>query len=95
MKRLVLALPLVFGLAACDQQMAGGGIDRTVGTSALAGAAIGAAVSNDDTNDRLRGAAIGAGVGAAAGAVANRATNNRTCTYRNTTTGATYQAACP
>ncbi len=95
MKRLVLALPLVFGLAACDQQMGAPRVDNTVATSALAGAAIGAAVSDSNRNDRLKGAAIGAGVGAAAGAVANRATAARTCTYRNTTTGATYQAACP
>lgn len=59
-------------------------------TGALVGAAAGQAVGEGRgrTAATLAGAAIGAQVGA------NQPTT-RLCTYRNTQTGQTYQAACP
>ncbi|MBT8418609.1 MAG: hypothetical protein KJO42_14320 [Silicimonas sp.] len=79
MKRILLAIPLVLSVAACDS---------TAGNVA-GGAAIGAAVADDD--DRLEGAAIGA----AAGAVVSAAQQNaNTCRYRNTRTGEVFTAPC-
>ncbi|MDS9467690.1 glycine zipper 2TM domain-containing protein [Paracoccus sp. MBLB3053] len=59
------------------------------GTGALLGAAAGSQVGKGSgrTAATLAGAAIGAQVGA------NQPTT-RMCTYRNTQTGQTYQAAC-
>lgn len=58
-------------------------------TGALLGAAAGQAVGQGRgrTAATLVGAAAGAQIGASQ-------PTNRTCTYRNSQTGATYQAAC-
>jgi len=64
MKKVLVTLPLILALAACDTPeqgaLAGG----------AAGAVVGSAVSADD--DRLAGAVVGGVVGAAAGAAVSQ-----------------------
>jgi uncharacterized protein YcfJ len=59
-------------------------------TGALVGAAAGQAVG--EGRGRTAATLVGAAVGAQVGA--NQPTN-RLCTYRDASTGRTYQAACP
>ena len=81
MKKLMLCLPLVAALAACDSTQ----------TGLVGGAALGAALDDDDP---ARGAVVGALVGGTAGALLQR-NQDGSCLYRNTNTGETYRAACP
>ena len=85
MKKLLIALPLIAALAACETQ------NQTTAAGALTGAALGAAVSNDD--DNIKGAIIGGIAGAAAGNLLGR-TQNGNCVYQNSA-GQRYTAACP
>lgn len=85
MKKLLIALPMVAALAACETN------DRTLAATTLAGAATGVAVSGDD--DRLKGAIIGGAAGAAAGTLVNR-NQAGTCVYERPD-GSRYTAACP
>jgi len=85
MKKLLIALPLVAALAACETQ------NQSTAAGALTGAALGAAVSNDD--DNIKGAIIGGAIGAAAGNYVGRTQSGR-CVYQNTN-GQRYTAACP
>jgi uncharacterized protein YcfJ len=64
------------------------------GINAATGGLVGAAVGSQFGEGRGRTAAtLG---GAAAGmAIGGNVPTTRMCTYRNTSTGATYQAACP
>lgn len=89
MKKLILALPLMLSLAAC--QTTGTGANSGLTTGALTGAAVGAIASDD--GDRLEGAMLGGVAGGAVGAIVD-ANNNRMCTYRYSD-GRSYQAACP
>ncbi|WP_376872452.1 glycine zipper 2TM domain-containing protein [Albirhodobacter sp. R86504] len=86
MKKLLLVLPAMALMAACDTPT------QSAFAGAGAGAAAGALVSSKD--DRLAGAAIGSTIGAIAGDYAGRQKEANTCTYRNSA-GQTYQAACP
>ena len=85
MKKLLLILPLVGAISACETQN-----QSTLG-GAAAGAALGAVVSGDD--DRAKGAVLGGLAGAAAGAYLGRGTNGQ-CVYQNSV-GQRYTAACP
>ncbi len=85
MKKFLLIIPMIGGLAACDVQNQG------ALTGAALGAAAGAAVSNDD--DRVEGAIIGGLAGAAAGNYLGR-TQSGKCVYQNSA-GQRYTAACP
>lgn len=85
MKKLLLVLPMVGALAACETQT------QTSITGAAAGAALGASVSGGD--DKTKGAIIGGLAGAAAGAYLGRGKNGQ-CVYQNSA-GQRYTAACP
>lgn len=85
MKKLLIALPMIAALAACETQ------DRTLAASTLAGAAIGTAVSG--SNDKAKGAIIGGAAGLATGALINRQSNGN-CLYQRPD-GTQYTAACP
>jgi uncharacterized membrane protein len=87
MKKLLLAIPMIAALAACDTTRPGQGAL----TGAALGAAAGAAVSNDD--DRVVGALVGGAAGAAAGNYLGRTQSGR-CLYQNSA-GQRYYAACP
>ena len=88
MKRTVLALMALLAVGACSQANSPAA-DETLAGATLGGI-IGAGVSGK--GDRVEGAVLGAAAGAAVGAAIGSA---RTCTYRNTTTGETWTAACP
>lgn len=88
MNKFLLVLPLLAGLAACQQPMAS---DQNVTTGALTGAAVGAIASDDD--DRLEGAALGGLAGAAVGGLVSAANQPRQCTYRYPS-GYSYVAPC-
>ena len=79
MYKVLLAIPLVLTVAACE----------TRSGNILGGAAVGAAVADDD--DRLEGAAIGAAAGATVAAIEEA---NDQCRYRNTRTGEVFTAPC-
>lgn len=85
MKKLLLILPLVGAISACETQN-----QSTLG-GAAAGAALGAVVSGDD--DRAKGAVLGGLAGAAAGAYLGRTASGQ-CVYQNSA-GQRYTAACP
>jgi len=85
MKKLLLVLPVVGALAACETQT------QSSVTGAAAGAALGAVVSGDD--DKTKGAVLGGLAGAAAGAYLGRGKNGQ-CVYQNSA-GQRYTAACP
>lgn len=87
MKKFLIVIPMIAGLAACDGTTANQGAL----TGAALGAAAGVAVSNDD--DKVAGAIIGATAGAAAGNYIGR-TNAGKCVYQNSA-GQRYYAACP
>lgn len=78
--------------AACFGMLAG--CTDNQGVNAASGALVGAAVGNQLGSGKGRTAAtlVGAAVGAQVGA---NQTTSRLCTYRNSQTGQTYQAACP
>lgn len=85
MKKLLLTVPVIAALAACNDPQ----------TSTLAGAAIGAAagaaVSGED--DKVVGAIVGGAAGAAAGQYLGR-TQSGDCVYQRPD-GTRYTAACP
>ncbi len=86
MNKFLMMIPLLtLGLAGCQTE------GQNAALGGLGGAAIGAAVSDNET----RGALIGAAVGVAASTLVRPANANGQCTYRNTSTGQTYLAACP
>lgn len=85
MKKLIIALPMIAALAACETN------DRTLAASTLAGAAIGATVSGSD--DKVKGAIIGGAAGVAAGTLINRQQNGA-CVYERPD-GSRYTATCP
>lgn len=82
MKKLLILLPMVGLLAACETQQ-----QNTLG-GAAAGAAIGAAIADDD----LTGAVIGGVAGAAAGSMIGTNSAGQ-CVYRRSD-GSTFTAAC-
>jgi outer membrane lipoprotein SlyB len=84
-KKLLMVLPMIAALAACETQ------DGTLAATTLAGAVVGSSVSG--SNDRAKGAIIGAGAGLLAGTLINRQSNGN-CTYQRPD-GSTYVAACP
>lgn len=86
MKKLLVVLPMMALLAACDTPT------QSAFAGAGAGAAAGALVSSKE--DRLAGAAIGSTIGAIAGDYAGRQQQAQNCTYRNSA-GQSYVAACP
>ena len=85
MQRLLLALPIVASLAACEAPN-----DAALAGAAL-GAVTGAAVSGDD--DKALGALVGAAAGAAAGNYIGR-TRTGSCVYERPD-GSRYTAPCP
>lgn len=85
MKKIMMVLPMIAALAACDTP------DGRLAASTLAGAAVGASVSG--SSDRTKGAIIGGAAGLAAGTLINRGTNGN-CTYQRPN-GTTYMSACP
>lgn len=85
MKKLLIVLPMVGLLAACNTQNQG------ALTGAALGAATGAAVSGDD--DRAAGALIGGAIGAAAGNYVGRANQPGQCVYQYPS-GQRYTAPC-
>lgn len=85
MKKLLIAIPMIAALAACETQ------NQSTAAGALTGAALGAAVSNDD--DNIKGALIGGIAGAAAGNLIGRSQSGQ-CVYQNAN-GQRYSAACP
>ncbi|APE42189.1 Glycine zipper 2TM domain protein [Sulfitobacter sp. THAF37] len=87
MKKLLIAIPMIAALAACEP----GGPNQGALTGAALGAATGAAVSGGD--DRVAGALIGGAVGAAAGNYIGR-TQAGACVYQRPD-GSRYTAACP
>jgi hypothetical protein len=87
MKKLLIALPMIAALAACEA----GGPSQGALTGAALGAATGAAVSGGD--DRVAGALIGGAIGAAAGNYIGQ-TQSGACVYQRND-GTRYTAACP
>lgn len=87
MKNRNFILPILVLLAACQTSE-----QRSVGTGALAGAAIGAAVADDD--DRLEGAIVGGAAGALVGTLIGQAQKPGDCVYEDRY-GRRYVAACP
>ncbi|MEQ6249217.1 glycine zipper 2TM domain-containing protein [Sulfitobacter sp. HNIBRBA3233] len=87
MKKFLIAIPMIAGLAACEA----GNPNQGALTGAALGAAAGAAVSGDD--DKVVGALIGGAAGAAAGNYIGR-TQSGQCVYQNSA-GQRYTAACP
>jgi len=86
MYKLLLTIPLVAALAACDTT------DQSMAAGALGGALIGAAVSSSD--DRAKGAIIGGVAGAVAGNLIGKAPTAGDCVYQNPD-GSRYVARCP
>ncbi|SFD88775.1 Glycine zipper 2TM domain-containing protein [Sulfitobacter brevis] len=86
MKKFLLIVPMIAGLAACGAPQNQGAL-----TGAALGAAAGVAVSNDD--DKIQGAIIGGLAGAAAGNYIGRTSGGK-CVYQNSA-GQRYYAACP
>jgi Glycine zipper len=86
MKKILLTVPLIALLGACETQ------EQSAGLGALTGAALGASLvgEEDETEAILIGAAAGAAAGAALGG-----NQQRQCVYRNPNTGQQYTAACP
>ena len=84
MKKLLIVLPMIAALAACETS------DRTLAATTLAGAAVGATVSG--SNDKAKGAIVGGAAGLAAGSLINRQQNG-TCTYQRND-GSRYNARC-
>ncbi|KEO53174.1 YMGG-like glycine zipper-containing protein [Thioclava indica] len=93
MQKILLVLPLVTGLAACQgtQGYQGNSQNRSAATGAVAGAVLGAAVSKD--GDRIKGAALGAAAGGVAGALIGQANQPGQCRYRDAY-GREYIAPC-
>lgn len=87
MKQRTFILPILLVLTACQTTE-----QRSVGTGALAGAAIGAAVADDD--DRLEGAIVGGAAGAVVGTLIGQAQKPGDCVYEDRY-GRRYVAACP
>ncbi|MBO9429013.1 MULTISPECIES: glycine zipper 2TM domain-containing protein [Sulfitobacter] len=87
MKKFLIAIPMIAGLAACD----GTTSNQGALTGAALGAATGAAVSGGD--DKVQGAIIGGLAGAAAGNYIGQ-TQSGKCVYQNAN-GQRYVAACP
>ncbi|KZY51260.1 glycine zipper 2TM domain-containing protein [Sulfitobacter sp. KE29] len=87
MKKFLIAIPMIAGLAACD----GTTSNQGALTGAALGAATGAAVSGGD--DKVQGAIIGGLAGAAAGNYIGQ-TQSGKCVYQNAN-GQRYTAACP
>ncbi|MFD2738262.1 YMGG-like glycine zipper-containing protein [Sulfitobacter aestuarii] len=87
MKKFLIAIPMIAGLAACDTTNPNQGAL----TGAALGAAAGAAVSGGD--DKVVGALVGGAAGAAAGNYLGR-TSSGQCVYQNSA-GQRYTAACP
>ncbi len=85
MKKLLMIIPLIAVVAACDTP------NQSALTGAALGAAAGAAVSGKD--DKIVGALIGGAAGAAAGNYIGR-TQSGQCVYENSQ-GQRYTAACP
>jgi outer membrane lipoprotein SlyB len=85
MKKFLLILPLITGLAACETQ----GQNQLAG--AATGALIGSAVSSD--NDRVKGAIIGGAAGLAAGTLIGQRDTNGRCLYQRPD-GTRYYASC-
>lgn len=85
MKKFILILPLVAGLAACETQEQ----NQIAGT--LTGAAIGAAVSND--GDKSKGVIIGGLTGLAAGTLIGQRDSQGRCLYQRPD-GSRYYASC-
>ncbi|MEX1663215.1 YMGG-like glycine zipper-containing protein [uncultured Thioclava sp.] len=84
---MLLILPLVTGLAACQTTPQ----NQSAATGAAAGAVLGAAVSKD--GDRIKGAALGAAAGGVAGALIGQANQPGQCRYRDAY-GREYIAPC-
>lgn len=84
MKRILLLLPLLGLLAACETQ------EQRMLTGAAVGMAAGAAVSSDE--DRMKGALIGGALGLAAGTLIGRDTSGR-CIYQRSD-GSRYAGPC-
>lgn len=85
MKKFILLIPFLFGIAACTPTQQGAAI------GGVGGAALGAAVAGDD----LEGAVIGGAAGAIAGALIGRASEgSNQCVYRDEY-GRRYTARCP
>ena len=85
MKKLLIPLPLIAALAACDTR------DGTLAASTLTGAALGATVSGGD--DKTKGAILGGAAGLAAGTLI-ASQQNGSCVYERPD-GSRYTAACP
>lgn len=85
MKKILLILPLVAGLAACETT------EQNQVAGALTGAAIGAAVSNDD--DKSKGIIIGGLTGLAAGTLIGQRDSQGRCLYERPD-GSRYYASC-
>jgi len=86
MKKFLIAIPMIAGLAACD----GTTSNQGALTGAALGAATGAAVSGGD--DKVQGAIIGGLAGAAAGTTSARPSPANACT-RTPTASATSRLA--
>ena len=84
--KLLLALPFVLALAACETTG-----DQTVATGALTGAAVGAIAS--DKGDKLEGALLGGAAGAAVGSIVDQANQPQQCIYTYPD-GRSYRAPC-
>jgi len=80
MKKLLIALPVLVLVSACDRP------EQTVATGALVGAAL-------NEGDRVQGALIGAAAGAVFELVRKSNDPNR-CLYRNISTGEEFYARC-
>lgn len=85
MKKFLIILPLVAGLAACETQEQ----NQIAGT--LGGAALGAAVSNDD--DKSTGIIVGGLAGLAAGTLIGQRDTQGRCLYQRPD-GTRYYATC-
>ena len=86
MYKLLLTIPLIAALGACDTT------DQSMAAGALGGALIGVAVSSSD--DRTKGAIIGGVAGAVAGNLIGKAPTAGDCVYQNPD-GSRYVARCP
>lgn len=85
MKKFLMILPLVAGLAACETQ------EQSQVAGTLAGAALGAAVSSDD--DKPQGIIIGGLTGLAAGTLIGQRDAQGRCLYQRPD-GTRYYASC-
>ena len=86
MYKLLLTIPLIAALGACDTT------DQSMAAGALGGALIGAAVSSSD--DRTKGAIIGGVAGSVAVNLIGKAPTAGDCVYQNPD-GSRYVARCP